>query len=60
MPTNNNTPIATDTKVKKVPINANLATKLVEQADKMGESGYLLRASFVLDNAVVNVYQRTR
>jgi hypothetical protein len=60
MPSNNNTPIATQTRVLKVKIDAELKTKLERQADDMGERGYLLRSSFVLDDSVVNIYQRTR
>ena len=60
MPTNNNTPINTQTKVVKVKIDADLKTKLEQAGDKAGEQGYLLCSSFVLDNYVVCVFQRTR
>lgn len=59
-PTNNNTPIVTETKVKKIGIDKDLATRLAEVSDDMGAAGYQLSSTFVLDTQLVCVFQRTR
>ena len=46
------------TVVLKVSINRNLAKNLEKQADGGKENGYSLCSSFVLNDYVVNVYQK--
>ncbi len=57
---NNNTPISTQTKVVKFKIDGELKNKIEETANNAGEKGYLMSSSFVLDDSLVCVFQRTR
>ncbi|MEE9391224.1 MAG: hypothetical protein V3W41_01830 [Planctomycetota bacterium] len=56
----NTSPINTQTKVKKIKIDKNLAKNISGGADIMGAKGYLLRSSFTLDDKVILIFQRTR
>lgn len=56
----NTTPIDTQTEVRQIPISAKLAEDIKSASDVMGAAGLHLSSSFVLGNAIVLIFQRTR
>lgn len=56
----NTTPIDTQTKVIKIPISAKLDENIKSESDFMGDAGLHLSSSFVLGDAIVLIFQRTR
>jgi hypothetical protein len=57
---NNNSPIATETKIRKVKIQEGFHIAIIDNSDVLGAQGYMLQSSFVVDNHVICIYQRTR
>lgn len=56
----NNTPIATETVVRRMTMAPGFDQVLVNESDVLGAQGYLLRGMTTVGNDLLCVYQRTR
>lgn len=57
---NNNTPIATDTKVKRIKIVEGFEKEIENGADIMAARGFMLQSAFAIGDNIICIFQRTR
>jgi hypothetical protein len=56
----NNTPIATETVVRRITLEPSFEQLLINECDVLGAQGYLLRGVTTVGNQLLCVFQRTR